>query len=127
MDINIDQLHDVVEGRVGGRQCGRTLAMCVEILQDLEVKEEKIKAFTPRASVGAGIVESSAGLVFHEYKFNAKGNVLKAMVITPTVQNIRNLEEDIKAFLPLIAHFKKAGIEFNIERLIRSYGFCGGC
>lgn len=40
MDVN--RLHDVIHGKVGGRQCGKTFAMCVEILQHTDFTREDI-------------------------------------------------------------------------------------
>ena len=53
----------------------------------------------------------------------------RANIITPTTQNLANMQEDIKAFIqPMIdKNLSKEEIIKNIEKLIRAYDPCISC
>ena len=65
--------------------------------------------------------------VWHEYTIDDKGIITKANIITPTAQNLLNIQEDIRQFVPSIIHRKKEYIIEQIEKLIRSYDPCFSC
>ena len=48
-------------------------------------------------------------------------------ITTPTTQNIPNLEEDIKNFLPSVINLPKEKMQLEIEKLIRAYDPCISC
>jgi sulfhydrogenase subunit alpha len=80
-----------------------------------------------RAGKGVSAVEAPRGLLFHEYELDDDGRVTRANIITPTSQNLRNIEDDIKAFLPTILDESEAQIKLDLEKLIRSYDPCISC
>ncbi len=99
----------------------------IEIIENLKLKEEKpvkIKTFTAR---GIAINEAPRGLLIHDYQFNKNGKLLKANIITPTSQNLRNINDEIKTFLPCILKNTKEQISLDIEKLIRAYDPCISC
>ncbi len=100
---------------------------CIEILENLELKEEELPKIEVKESRGIGVSEAPRGILFHDYTFDKNGLVVKANIITPTAQNLRNMEEDIKAFLPSILNNKKEKIILNLEKLIRAYDPCISC
>ena len=44
-EIDIDKLHDVLEGRTGGRNIGKTFARCVQAMQYVESGIERVYFF----------------------------------------------------------------------------------
>lgn len=90
---------------------------------------EKKESFVvkPKAGHGVGAVEAPRGVLYHDYITDKKGLVKKANIMTPTVQNMRAMEDDIKAFLPQILHLTKDQISLEIEKLIRAYDPCFSC
>lgn len=44
-EIDIDKLHDVLEGRTGGRNAGKTFARCVQAMQYIESGIERVYFF----------------------------------------------------------------------------------
>jgi len=83
----------------------------------------------PKAGTGVGVVEAPRGLLFHTYTVDKNGYVTKANIMTPTSQNLRAMEEDVKAWLQrlLDAGVKKAAIPLELEKLIRAYDPCFSC
>jgi len=87
---------------------------------------EGLRSIKPRDGRGVSCVEAPRGLLFHDYSIR-KGLVEKCSIITPTCQNLRNIQEDIKAYLPHILDMKKEQIVLEIEKLIRAYDPCFSC
>jgi coenzyme F420-reducing hydrogenase alpha subunit len=50
-----------------------------------------------------------------------------ANLIIPTQQNSRNIESDIKAFVPALLDLPPEKAELEIEKLVRSYDPCISC
>ncbi|MCX8147526.1 MAG: Ni/Fe hydrogenase subunit alpha, partial [Candidatus Woesearchaeota archaeon] len=67
------------------------------------------------------------GLLFHDYSFDEHGHCMKANIITPTAQNLKQMEEDLKTMLPPLLNKPKEKIRRNIEMLIRAYDPCFSC
>ena len=99
----------------------------IEILENLNLKKEKLPKIKLQKSRGVSVIEAPRGLLFHDYEFNEKGFVTKANIITPTALNIKNIEGDIKEYLPTILSKQKEEIVLELEKLIRAYDPCISC
>lgn len=99
----------------------------IEILTNMTPKDEKPVKVKLRSSRGISVVEAPRGILFHDYTFDKSGKLTKANIITPTQQNLLNIEDDIKAYLPSILNLKKEKIILELEKLIRSYDPCISC
>lgn len=90
------------------------------------IKEEdliKPKKF----GAGTGACEAPRGTLFHHYEFDKEGYIVKADIITPTVQNLPAMEYDIKNLEPVIQDKSRQEINNLIEMLIRAYDPCITC
>lgn len=102
----------------------------VEICRKLKLEHEepfdasKVKF---KKSRGIGIGEAPRGILVHDYEINDKGEITKANIITPTVHNLLNMQEDIRAFLPSLLKLPENKLVLEIEKLIRSYDPCFSC
>ena len=77
---------------------------------------------------GVAAIEVPRGILFHEYELDDKGIITKANIITPTAQNLKNIEDNIRNFIPTVLHLKDENkINLEIEKLIRSYDPCFSC
>ncbi|MBN1644590.1 Ni/Fe hydrogenase subunit alpha [Candidatus Woesearchaeota archaeon] len=99
----------------------------IEVLESADFKDEKPAEIKPKQGTGIGANEAPRGIVFHKYKYDSKGITNFVNITTPTTQNLPNLEEDIKNFLPLILNKSKQEIQLEIEKLIRAYDPCISC
>ena len=99
----------------------------IDICDRLEVKNEPIDKLKVKAGKGVGAIEVPRGTLWHEYTLNNKGMITDVDIITPTVQNLLNIQEDIREFVPLVVNKKKKDIIMAIEKLIRSYDPCFSC
>ena len=85
---------------------------------------DKVKV---KAGNGVGAIEVPRGTLWHEYTLDDKGIITHANIITPTAQNLLNIQEDIRQFVPSIINKKKEDMVMDIEKLIRSYDPCFSC
>ncbi|MFA5142159.1 MAG: Ni/Fe hydrogenase subunit alpha [Candidatus Woesearchaeota archaeon] len=99
----------------------------IEILENMKLKQESPKLITPKASIGVGASEAPRGILFHKYKFDKDGKCTYANITTPTSQNLLNLQESIKIYLPTILNKSKDEIKLELEKLIRAYDPCISC
>jgi len=101
----------------------------IEKLLYFGLKDEEPAKVSEKACEGIGAVEAPRGMLFHRYKFDKKGYSQFVNVTTPTTQNLQNIEDNIKGFIPqLISSGRsKDEIKLEIEKLIRAYDPCISC
>ncbi|MBD3361986.1 hypothetical protein GF358_04320, partial [Candidatus Woesearchaeota archaeon] len=99
----------------------------IDILESTDFSDEKPVEIKPKSGTGIAALEAPRGILFHKYKYNKKGITTFINLTTPTTQNLANLEEDIKNFLPTILNKPKKEIQLEIEKLIRAYDPCISC
>jgi len=103
----------------------------IKILSEL-VKKEKIEVSETvvqnRTGNGLGVFEAPRGLLFYDVKIK-DGTVQKVNIISPTCQNLANLEADLEEF-EKIGEFENLNTEERknkIKMLIRAYDPCVTC
>jgi len=100
----------------------------IKICEKLEPVDEKPVKPELKACRGVAAIEVPRGLLFHDYTLDKNGIIQKANIITPTAQNLKNMEDNIRTFLPSALKLKKEEkINIEIEKLIRSYDPCFSC
>ena len=99
----------------------------IEILEDLKLRQEPLAKINPFEAEGIGVTEAPRGTLFHHYNFDQKGFLKKAGIIVPTLQNNRNIELDLKEFIPTLLDLPQEKANLEIEKLIRSYDPCISC
>jgi sulfhydrogenase subunit alpha len=101
----------------------------IEIIDALSAQDlqANIVDYKTRAGTGAAAVEAPRGTLIHEYKFNARGKVLAANVITPTAMNYSNIEADVRALAPILQDLSNDEAELRLNMLIRAYDPCISC
>jgi coenzyme F420-reducing hydrogenase alpha subunit len=76
---------------------------------------------------GVGVVEAPRGTLFHEYAIDAKGIVTDVNIVTPTAQNLTNIEEDLHALLTKNANAPREDLKRLADSLLRAYDPCFSC
>ena len=99
----------------------------LELLEGLDLKPEKPGILEPVESRGIGCIEAPRGTLYYSIFFGNDGICSKAEIVIPTAQNLRNIERDVKEYLPSILHRKREDIELGIESLVRAYDPCLSC
>jgi len=99
----------------------------IDVLESSDFEKQEPERIAPRQGTGVAAFQAPRGILFHKYKYDKKGNTSFVNITTPTTQNLPNLEEDIKNFLPSLLNKPKQEIQLEIEKLIRAYDPCISC
>ncbi|PIE02587.1 MAG: Ni/Fe hydrogenase subunit alpha [Acidobacteria bacterium] len=103
-----------------------SLAMIDRVLEGGLEKEDISYEFKPGRGVGS--CEVPRGILFHDYTFGEDGRCEHGNAVIPTSQNINNIEQDMKAFVPLmLPKMDKKELTLHMEMLLRAYDPCISC
>ncbi|MFA5125257.1 MAG: Ni/Fe hydrogenase subunit alpha [Patescibacteria group bacterium] len=80
-----------------------------------------------RVTAGVDACEAPRGTLYHSYKLDKNGLITDCQIITPTVSFLKNLEADIKQYLPGIKDMPEKKRAIRIRALIRAYDPCIAC
>jgi coenzyme F420-reducing hydrogenase alpha subunit len=82
-----------------------------------------------RQGVGIGLTEVPRGTLVHQYEYDEDGIVTGANLVIPTNQNLANVEDDFRAYIPqLMAEGRsEAEVAHALEMLVRAYDPCISC
>lgn len=83
--------------------------------------------FRIKAGRGTAATEAPRGTLYHTLEIDDDGLVVAGNVITPTAQNLANLEADMRAFAPTVAHLERDEFVLRVEQLVRAYDPCLSC
>ena len=85
--------------------------------------------FTVRAGRGVGFTEAPRGALFHILDINGEGRIERASIMTPTAQNIANLEADMRQLAEkmVAVGYDADLITLEVEKLVRAYDPCLSC
>ena len=94
-----------------------------EITSEMQPVEE-------RAGRGIGAIEAPRGTLFHEYELDDEGKVTTANVVTPTAQNLANIERDLRSSgerLQRAGAVTDLELKRSFEMVARAYDPCISC
>ncbi len=105
----------------------------MKLLDDLLVRG--IKAEKPvvperlREGRAAEATEVPRGILFHDYTYDNRGQVVKANCIIPTTQNTQCIDDDMAELVPwmLDKGMTKDQMTLTLEMLVRAYDPCISC
>ncbi|HTI49803.1 MAG TPA: Ni/Fe hydrogenase subunit alpha [Planctomycetaceae bacterium] len=80
-----------------------------------------------RAGEGCAATEAPRGLIYHRYTVNDAGQVEFAKIVPPTSQNQKQIEEDLRSYLPTVMHESDDRVATLCEQLVRNYDPCISC
>ncbi len=109
----------------------RGVEVCEELLAMPEAQREMVD-YEPRAGHGVSAIEVPRGTLFHEYELDQTGRVVSANVITPTAQNLANVERDLRASVERLLAEREGAIDdarlkLDLEMVARAYDPCISC
>jgi sulfhydrogenase subunit alpha len=96
-------------------------------LMENPISSESSGIIEPRESTGIGVSEAPRGLLFHKLSFDEKGYCTYANVTTPTSQNLRTIEDCLRAFVIENLHLPEEDLIKETEKLIRAFDPCISC
>jgi len=110
-------------------------AQLIEVVNCLEKASETMEKLPPikpaeklseKSGMGSAIVEAPRGLLYHEYRIES-GKLAEADIITPTVQNIPDMEEAVKQVAEKFINCSLNSIKEKCEAVLRCYDPCLSC
>jgi len=99
----------------------------IDQLLDNGLQNEKPNQTPTKFGRGVGATEVPRGILYHEYDYDRKGNIVTANCIIPTGQNLGNIDFDMKKLVPEIIDKSKKDITKHLEMLVRAYDPCISC
>jgi len=104
----------------------RSMGIIDELLT-VGIKQEKPLEVRTKAGTGTGAVEAPRGTLYHSYSFDKKGRLTEADVITPTAQNLANIEKDLHVSAEKLIDQPKESLAPKLEMVVRAYDPCISC
>ena len=108
----------------------RSVELCDELLAMPETVREMTE-YEVRDGRGVSAVEVPRGTLFHEYEIDGEGLVTSANVITPTAQNLANVERDLRRAVENLLVEEPRGddakLRLSLEMVARAYDPCISC
>ena len=99
----------------------------VEQLLKHGIKDETPARVEVKAGKGTAACEAPRGMLFHSYAFNNKGRLVNADIITPTAQNLANIEKDLRVSVERLNNESKESLSDKLEMVARAYDPCISC
>lgn len=84
-------------------------------------------AFSPCEGLGVAATEAPRGTLYHSISYDAEGRVVSADILTPTAQNLANLEADVRNIAPRLLEGGEEALRTGVEKLVRAYDPCLSC
>jgi sulfhydrogenase subunit alpha len=138
-----DALADLFPGGAIDNVLSNTRAQVVELVYSLESAirfcddyldladtGSELQPVEERAGRGIGAIEAPRGTLFHEYELDEDGLVVAANVVTPTAQNLANIERDLRSSgdrLQRAGGASDAELKRAFEMVARAYDPCISC
>ena len=96
-----------------------------------EIAELDVCRIKGQKTQGISAIEVPRGILFHDYKFNEEGILEEANIITPTVQNLAEMELSVRCYLNDILkkdpEKDKDELVLEIEKMVRAFDPCFSC
>lgn len=91
------------------------------------IREEQPAAYRPHACGGTSATEVPRGILFYSYELDDQGRVASADVITPTAQNLSNVEDQLRAVVEQAAGASDGTLRQWLQIVARAYDPCISC
>ncbi len=94
---------------------------------EVETEQQEVEG---RAGRGVAAIEAPRGTLIHEYELGADGRVTAANVVTPTAQNLANLERDLRSSGNRLLNdtgTPEVELKRSFEMIARAYDPCISC
>ena len=107
-----------------------SIESAIEIIDELltaGLKMEKPVDIPTGPGAGTGAVEAPRGTLYHSYRFDEAGRLAEADIITPTAQNLANVEKDLRVCVESSIQESNESITSKLEMVVRAYDPCVSC
>ena len=99
----------------------------IRIIEGYVPPDPPMARVEPRAGRAMWATEAPRGTLYHRYDVAQDGTILEAKIVPPTSQNLRNMEEDLRLFLPDVLDRPDEELARLCEMVVRNYDPCISC
>ncbi len=99
----------------------------LRVIDGYERSERPFVPIVPRAATGHGATEAPRGILYHRYTIGDDGLLTDGVIVPPTSQNQRSIEEDLARFVQARLHMDDDELQWACEQAIRNYDPCISC
>ena len=110
-----------------GLELVQAYAEALDILRDYRDFQPHRIPYGHREGTGCAATEAPRGLIFHRYQITADGLIEFAKIVPPTSQNQKQIEDDLRDWLPGVLDRPDAELARRAEELVRNYDPCISC
>ncbi len=107
------------------------LALAIEesirLIRDYRPPDPPAAEVRPRAGRATWVTEAPRGILYHRYDVTGDGMITEAKIVPPTSQNLRHMEEDLRAFVPGVLDRSDEELTHLCEMVVRNYDPCISC
>lgn len=107
-----------------------SLEKSIELIDELQAIAPETEPEAPtavREGSATAATEAPRGTLYHNYRLDAEGIIQDDNIITPTAQNLTNIEDDIRQFVGERLDWEPSRLIEAIECLVRAYDPCVSC
>ena len=99
----------------------------IQLISDYVPPEPPMAEVRPRAGRATWATEAPRGTLYHRYDVEEDGTIAAAKIVPPTAQNLRHMEEDLRAFVPGVLDRSDEELTRLCEMVVRNYDPCISC
>lgn len=124
---SVNPIHNNPAQVVEGVYCIERAIEIIDLLLEKGPVVEPLAPYTVQAGFGAAATEVPRGTLYHSYSIDENGIVTEADVITPTAQNLANIEFHMRQVVRRSGKTNAEDLSFELEKLVRAYDPCISC
>ena len=83
--------------------------------------------YDPKPGEACHATEAPRGLIYHRYRIGDDGLIAEAKIVPPTSQNQRQIESDLKNYIPQVTALENPEAARRCEQLLRNFDPCISC
>lgn len=99
----------------------------IAIAEGFQTLSKPFVEYSHRSGFGCSATEAPRGMIYHSYEINKDGTVESSKIVPPTSQNQKQIETDLRNYLPDLIKEPEDVIAKECEKLIRTYDPCISC
>ncbi len=99
----------------------------LRVIDNYEMPDRPAVSVQVRPGVGYGCTEAPRGLLYHRYRIDEQGTIMDAKIVPPTSQNQKQIEEDLRDFIPKHLAIPQEELRWRCEQVVRNYDPCLSC
>lgn len=105
----------------------QAITEAIKIIENYEEPEKSYIEAKTKVSRGCGCSEAPRGICFHRYNLDEDGFITDAIIVPPTSQNQKTIENDLWNFVPKFIDLPHDELTWKCEQAIRNYDPCISC